>query len=111
MLAEPAFAPLFGRGSRAEVAIAGLVGGSVVSGQVDRLVVTPEEVVVADYKTNRSPPEIVEEVPALYLHQMAAYRALLSIIYPGRRVRTLLLWTEGPRLMPLPDGLLDTYAP
>ena len=111
VLADPAFAPLFGPGSRPEVALTGLVNGSVISGQVDRLLVTPEEVLVVDYKTNRPPPAAVEGVAALYLRQMAAYRALLRAIYPGRRVRAALLWTEGARLMPLPDGLLDAHAP
>jgi ATP-dependent helicase/nuclease subunit A len=38
---------------------------------------------------------------------MAAYRALLRTLYPKKAVRTALLWTDGPRLMPLPDKLLD----
>lgn len=111
VLADPAFAPLFGRGSRAEVALAGLINGRVISGQVDRLLVAPQEVLAVDYKTNRPPPVVVNEVPALYLRQMAAYRALLRAVYPGRQVRMLLLWTEGPRRMLLPDGALDPYAP
>lgn len=111
VLADPAFAPLFGRGSRAEVALAGLINGRVISGQVDRLLVAPQEVLAVDYKTNRPPPVAVNEVPALYLRQMAAYRALLRAVYPGRQVRMLLLWTEGPRRMLLPDGALDPYAP
>jgi ATP-dependent helicase/nuclease subunit A len=42
---------------------------------------------------------------------MAAYRALLRHIYPGRLVRCLLLWTEEPRPMTLDDTLLDRHAP
>jgi ATP-dependent helicase/nuclease subunit A len=83
----------------------------VIAGQVDRLVVGPAEVLVIDYKTNRPPPRRAEEVAPVYLAQMAAYRALLREIYPGRTVRCLLLWTEGPRLMKLADRLLDRHAP
>jgi ATP-dependent helicase/nuclease subunit A len=46
-----------------------------------------------------------------YLRQMAAYRALLGKVYPGRQVRAALLWTQGPRLDVLPDHVLDSHAP
>jgi ATP-dependent helicase/nuclease subunit A len=38
---------------------------------------------------------------------MALYRAALSKIFPGRRIACALVWTEGPRLMPLPAGQMD----
>ncbi len=60
-----------------------------------------------DYKTNRPAPGNIEEVSPAYLAQMAAYRAVLTRIYPGRPVRCALLWTDGPRLMELPAVLLD----
>ena len=50
-------APLFGPGSRAEVPLTGLVSGAVVGGVVDRLAVLPDRVLLADFKTNRDPPE------------------------------------------------------
>ena len=111
ILADPEFAPLFGPTSRAEVPLAGRIDRVVVAGQVDRLVVTDSTVQIVDYKTNRPVPERAEEAPAAYLKQMAAYRALLARIYPGRPVRCALLWTAAPRLMPIPDALLDPHAP
>lgn len=105
------FAALFGPDSRAEVALAGVVGEQVISGQVDRLVVTADTVIVADYKTNRPAPSEPAAVAELYLRQMAAYRALLRGIYPDRTVHCLLVWTDGPRLMRLDDALLAPYAP
>ena len=42
---------------------------------------------------------------------MAAYRAVLRQAFPGRAVECALVWTYGARLMPLPDGLLDSHAP
>ena len=68
-------------------------------------------VLVIDYKTNRAPPATPDRVPAAYLRQMAAYGALLAAIYPDRRVRCALLWTEGPRLMPLDETALASHAP
>ena len=52
------FAPLFAPGSRAEVPIVGAARRArpVPSGVVDRLVVTPDAVLIADYKTNRPAP-------------------------------------------------------
>jgi ATP-dependent helicase/nuclease subunit A len=111
ILDDPSCAGLFGPGSAAEVPITGLLGKSAISGQIDRLAVSGDEVLVADYKTNRPPPARPQDVPPIYLRQMAAYRGLLRRIYPGRNVRCALLWTDGPRLMTLPDALLDPHAP
>ena len=58
------FAELFTPGSRAEVPIVGkLSEGVLVSGQVDRLSVTKDQVLIADFKTDRTPPRRIEEVP------------------------------------------------
>jgi len=117
ILQDPAFAALFGPGSRAEVPIIGtLVPASsdtpvVISGQVDRLLVTDDEIVVIDFKTNRPPPLLEDDVPTVYLRQMATYCALLQSIYPDRPVRAALLWTDGPRLMPLTDARLQGHMP
>ncbi len=110
VLEEPACAALFGPGSAAEVPVTGLVGTAAISGQIDRLAVTADEVVIVDYKTNRPPPARAEDVPSIYLAQMAAYRGLLRRIYPDRPVRCALLWTDGPSLMTLPDALLDPHG-
>jgi ATP-dependent helicase/nuclease subunit A len=111
VLADPRFGDLFGAGSRAEVPIVGRVATAgrtiAVSGQVDRLAVTPGGVLIADYKTNRPPPRRPEEVPAAYVKQLALYRAVLSGIYPDRPVRAALVWTEVPDLMEISAQALD----
>ena len=106
LLRDPAFAPLFGPDSRAEIPLAGYAGGRLIAGQVDRLCVRKDGIWIIDYKSNRPPPLEVEKVPSSYLKQLAAYRAVLMTIYPGKPVRCFLLWTYGPRLMPIPDDLL-----
>ena len=111
VLRDPTFAPLFGPGSRAEVPVVGVVSSRALSGQIDRLLVTDEAVWIVDYKTNRPPPLVEADVSPVYLRQMAAYRAALSVIYPERPIRCVLLWTDGPRLMELSPGLLDGHAP
>ncbi len=115
-LEEPGFAALFGPGSRAEAPVIGVVptaagGAQVVSGRIDRLCIGPEQVLVLDFKTQRPAPAEASGVPPAYLAQLAAYRAVLRRIYPDRPVRCALLWTDGPRLMPLDDALLDRHAP
>ncbi len=111
VLNDSELAPLFGPEGRAEVPLTGVVGGVVVGGLVDRLAVLPDRVLVADYKTNRRPPARVEDVPVLYLRQMAAYREVLRGALPGRMVRCVLVWTAVSVVMPLPDSLLDRHAP
>ncbi len=93
------FAALFGHAARAEVPITGLIDGKLVSGQIDRLLVTDTEIHIIDYKTNRPPPQDEKDVPDIYRLQLRAYRDTLAKIYPERQVRTYLLWTDGPRLM------------
>jgi len=78
-----------------------------VSGQIDRLAVSEDGVLIVDYKTNRTPPQSPDAVPEPYLKQMALYRAAMQAAFPGRSVRCALLWTETPHLMDLPDSLLD----
>ncbi len=116
VLEHPEAVALFGSESRAEVPIAGVVvgrdGGSlVVAGQVDRLVVASDRVLLVDYKTNREPPTDSSAVSFTYLRQMASYRAVLRNIFPDRPIHCSLLWTVGPRLMQLSDDLLAGHAP
>ena len=102
------FSELFTPGSRAEVPIVGkLSEGVLVSGQVDRLSVNKDQVLIADFKTTRMPPRRIEEVPVAYVEQLAAYRAVLQKLYPDRPVRAALIWTEVPDLMELSADLLD----
>jgi ATP-dependent helicase/nuclease subunit A len=100
-----------GAGSLAEAPLAGEVNGRLIAGQVDRLKIEPDRVLVLDYKTNRPPPENVADVAPLYLRQMAAYRTLLRAAFPGRVVECALVWTYGARFMALPDAVLDPHAP
>ncbi len=111
VLESPALAPYFGPGSRAEVPVTGVFGDQVLAGQIDRVAILPDAVLALDFKTNRPAPATLDAVAPAYLAQMATYRAALRAIFPDRPVRCALLWTEGPRLMALPDELLDRHAP
>ena len=93
------FAPLFGPESRAEVPIMGEVNGRIISGQIDRLAVLPDKVMIVDFKTNRPAAQVVAQVPSAYVRQLSAYRALVEKIYPNRKVETYILWTNTAVMM------------
>lgn len=112
LITEPRFAPVFAAGSRAEVAIVGRLerpGGppALVSGQIDRLVVGPDEVLIVDFKTNQAAPRSAAEAPAAYVRQLALYRTVLSRLYPRKPVRAVLLWTEALEYMEISAPALD----
>jgi ATP-dependent helicase/nuclease subunit A len=114
LLENPQLQALFSNAALAEVPIVGTVGQGasaiVLSGRIDRLLVRDDEVLVVDFKTNRPPPVRVEDVPGVYLRQMAAYRVLLAGIYADRPIKCALLWTDRPNFMELPDHLLNVSA-
>ena len=111
VLNDPQFAAVFGPGSRAEASIAGtasgLPAGLAVSGRVDRLVVEPDRVLVIDFKTNRPAPDRIEDADLAYRVQMAVYVAVLAEVFPGRRIEAALVWTDGPKLMAVPENIVS----
>ena len=122
VLSDPDLAELWGPGSQAEVPVVGLIPGGLIpgeapgsehalSGQIDRIVVTRDRVLVVDFKTVRPVPARDAEVPAIYLQQLAMYRAALAQIYRDRPIECALLWTDGPLLMPIGPALLDRNSP
>jgi ATP-dependent helicase/nuclease subunit A len=112
LIEDSRFAPVFGAGSRAEVSIVGRLQRperppALVSGQIDRLVVSQSEVLIVDFKTNHAPPTLAAEAPSGYVRQLALYRAVLGKLYPQLPVRAALLWTETPELMEISAPALD----
>ncbi|TFI60311.1 double-strand break repair helicase AddA [Sphingomonas parva] len=107
---DPRHAELFGPAALAEAPIAAVLpDGLVVAGTVDRLLVLPDRIVLADFKTGRKAPAALDEIPVPHLRQMAAYADALRVIFPGRRVEVKLLYTSAPVLHALPDALLDAH--
>ena len=111
VLAHPGWTELFAPGSLAEVPIAATVGGQVVAGTIDRLLITGEVIRVVDFKSARRPPEGLDGVPIAILRQMAAYVAALEVTYPGRVVQAAVLYTQVPLLVELPPALLAAHKP
>ncbi|MBV1917383.1 MAG: double-strand break repair helicase AddA [Sphingomonadaceae bacterium] len=107
VLAEPGWADLFSPSSLAEVPVAATIGGRALAGTIDRLLVDEERVLIVDFKTSRRPPEDLSGVPSPILRQMAAYSAALEKVYPGRRIEAALLYTAAPRLIVVPQDVLE----
>lgn len=104
-------ADLFAPGALAEAPIAAVVGGDVIAGTVDRLIVGDEVVRLVDFKTGRRVPASAEVAPVHHLRQMSAYAEALRVIFPGRRIEAALLYTAGPTLVPLEPALLARHKP
>lgn len=100
VIASEGLGALFGPQSLAEVEIGGEIetsrGPRRVSGRIDRLLVAEKEVLLADFKTTRRPSADHTGISASTLAQLAVYRALLCELYPGRSIRTLVIYTVGP---------------
>lgn len=99
--------------SRSETSLMGTLdtanGPRPVSGQVDRLAVLADRVVIIDYKTGANVPQEIGQIPPDYVTQLALYRHLIAQIYPDKQVQCLLVYTYGtssPEVRQLPDALL-----
>jgi ATP-dependent helicase/nuclease subunit A len=95
VIAHPDLRELFGADSRAEVdflAHLPAAGGQEILGRIDRLAVTKDCVLIADFKTGKPPAG--QDAPGNYLRQLAIYRDVLARTYSGRAMRALLVWTD-----------------
>ncbi|QJB68126.1 double-strand break repair helicase AddA [Parasphingorhabdus halotolerans] len=111
VLNVPEWSALFSSESLSEAPIAAVLDEHVISGTVDRLLITDDRIYVVDFKTARSVPPSAEKAPVAYLRQMAAYVAALEKIFPGRPIKAGLLYSQGPIMLELPYDLIDQHKP
>jgi ATP-dependent helicase/nuclease subunit A len=112
VIEHPDLADLFGAGSRAEVDLLAQIGtdqAREISGRIDRLAVSKDQVTVADFKTGRA-PVAGEDAPRNYVRQLAVYREVLRRIYPNGAMRCLLIWTESATIREIPAEALDAAS-
>ncbi|MCK8463311.1 double-strand break repair helicase AddA [Aliiroseovarius sp. S1339] len=110
VLTTPTLAPIFANSDLAEVPITATLDQfpeRILHGVIDRLIVTDDEVLAVDFKTNRVVPATPAETPDGLLRQLGAYRAVLGQIYPDRAVHTAILWTQSRELMRFDNALVD----
>jgi ATP-dependent helicase/nuclease subunit A len=112
VLAHPDCAELFGAGSRAEPELIAHVSEGAreieIPARLDRLVVSADGVVFADFKSDAFAPASLAEIPQHYVSQLAAYRAALAAAFPGRKLKALLIFTAGPRVFEIPGESLES---
>jgi len=111
ILSDPEFGSLFGPNSRAEVSLTGHFERNgekqLMSGQIDRLVVTDKSVLIVDFKNSGKVPDKASQVSDKYIVQLASYRLALQQIYPDKEIKCALLYTREAKLMPLSNRTLD----
>ncbi|MEM7461640.1 MAG: double-strand break repair helicase AddA [Pseudomonadota bacterium] len=111
IMANEELAPLFGPNSQGETVITGLVNiageKTRITGRIDRLADCPKKIILADYKTNASPPRSIEEVPGGYVLQLALYRQVLKQIQPDKAIECMLVWTQDGSITVLPEAELE----
>ena len=104
LIAHPELAPLFGENALAEVDIAAtLTDGLSVAGRIDRFVETAEDVRIVDFKTGRPHEKPTPE----HLRQLALYRAAVTPMYPGKKLRCFLIFTRAAAIVEANAAELD----
>ena len=75
------------------------------SGVIDAT--SPAGPAAAGSAVHKSPaPARIGEADDAYVLQMALYWAVLRRLFPGHVVEAALVWTDGPKLMPVPEELM-----
>jgi ATP-dependent helicase/nuclease subunit A len=107
ILRIPALGPIFDGAALAEVSVSATLGPHRMHGTIDRLIVTPDRVLVIDFKTNRQVPDHPGQCPEGVLRQMGAYARAMQAIYPDHVIETHILWTRSGDLMHLPHDIVS----
>lgn len=98
LMRDETFSRVFGPHALAEVPVAGkLKDGRHVTGQIDRLVIEDDTVLIIDFKTGK--PDKNQPVPKKYRAQMQAYADLMRQRYPAKKIQSGLLFTEIPEIL------------
>jgi len=109
LIKNPEFAHIFAPGTLAEVDVSANIAGlnhSRIRGVIDRLVISPDSILIVDFKSNQVVPAFAPDTPSGILRQMAAYLDAITQIYPDRKISLAILWTETATLMPLPHDIV-----
>jgi ATP-dependent helicase/nuclease subunit A len=89
--------------SFAELPIMYSDGQTTFTGRIDRLILTPTEARVYDYKTFSVKPAVIPELVKEYHEgQLQHYADAIRRLYPGKKVQTFLIFTDPPQIVPTP---------
>ncbi|MBM3580095.1 MAG: hypothetical protein FJX34_04920, partial [Alphaproteobacteria bacterium] len=79
------FEKIFNGEVRCEVEVV----GAGILGRIDLLIEREDEVLIIDYKSDETVPDVV---PQQYLNQLATYKKLIAPLYPNKKISTAILW-------------------
>jgi ATP-dependent helicase/nuclease subunit A len=83
------------------------LGGALVNGTIDLLLIEKNRVRILDFKSNAVVPINESDVPLGILRQMGTYRAAIKQIYPSLEVVCEIYWTASNDLMLLTCAGVD----
>lgn len=107
VLQAPDLAAVFAPDTLREVPLAATLPEiGPIFGRIDALLIG-DTILAVDFKSNPQVPETSADIPEGFLRQMAAYGAGLAQVYPGREIKTAILWTATQSLMDVPAQLRD----
>jgi ATP-dependent helicase/nuclease subunit A len=116
LINHPEFSVLLSSEGLSEVPIIGYLkdfNNLAISGQIDRMVITPTTVLIADYKTDRNLSKDTH-LSKQYLLQMALYKHALYHLYPNKIIQCYVIATAKPEIITLNhtilDGILSEYV-
>lgn len=110
LINHPEFSILLSPSGLSEVPIIGYLkdfNNLAISGQIDRMVITATDVLIADYKTDRN---LSQDTPLSkqYVLQMALYKQALRYIYPNKIIKCYIIATAKPQIIQINHAMLDT---
>jgi ATP-dependent helicase/nuclease subunit A len=107
VLTAPELAHIFSPDALAEVPVTAHIDplDAPIMGRIDRLIVADDHILIIDFKSNRDVPDSPNTTPSGFLKQMGAYADALRQVYPGKEIRSAILWTRTATLMELPENV------
>lgn len=89
LLETPLIPSLFSKNSFAEIPIVGTVNNEKISGQIDRLVIEEDKVILVDFKYTLTQNTVVSKK---YYTQMNLYKQLLNQIFKNKPIKAYIYW-------------------
>lgn len=99
LLSNKGYIGLMSGVSRSEVPVAGYVDGKFITGKIDLIIFKTDEIIIADYKTNRDAKENKNILVEKYTNQMELYKKLLKLMYPDKNIKTCLIFTKTTEIV------------
>jgi ATP-dependent helicase/nuclease subunit A len=62
------------------------------------MLINPNEIIIIDYKSDKSPASNSKNIPDAYCQQLLIYKKMVKEIYPTQTISTMILWLENGSL-------------